>query len=33
MLQVSRRRRHAEAEEELQHHRPTTGPGYGGVGR
>ncbi|MDQ1019929.1 hypothetical protein [Streptomyces afghaniensis] len=31
MLQVGRRRRHAEAEEELQHHRPMTGPGYGGV--
>ncbi|MEU6349686.1 hypothetical protein ABZ896_10200 [Streptomyces sp. NPDC047072] len=31
MVQVGRRRRHAEAEEELQHHRPQTGPGYGGV--
>ncbi|MEU6379581.1 hypothetical protein [Streptomyces sp. NPDC046909] len=31
MAQVSRRRRHSEAEEELQHHRPQTGPGYGGV--
>ncbi|MDQ0765622.1 hypothetical protein [Streptomyces canus] len=31
MLQVGRRRRHAEAEEELQHHRSMTGPGYGGV--
>ncbi|MEU5633784.1 nucleotidyl transferase AbiEii/AbiGii toxin family protein [Streptomyces rishiriensis] len=31
MLQVGRRRRHADAEEELQHHRPMTGPGYGGV--
>ncbi|MGW4170079.1 hypothetical protein ACWEGX_24580 [Streptomyces chartreusis] len=31
VLQVGRRRRHAEAEEELQHHRPMTGPGYGGV--
>jgi hypothetical protein len=31
MLQVGWRRRHAEAEEELQHHRPMTGPGYGGV--
>jgi hypothetical protein len=31
MLQVGRRRRHAEAEEELQHHRAMTGPGYGGV--
>ncbi|MFG2785810.1 nucleotidyl transferase AbiEii/AbiGii toxin family protein [Streptomyces prunicolor] len=31
MLQVGRRRRHAEAEVELQHHRPMTGPGYGGV--
>ncbi|MBC9728235.1 hypothetical protein [Streptomyces sp. TRM68367] len=31
MLQVGRRRRHTEAEEELQHHRPVTGPGYGGV--
>ncbi|MEV0934267.1 hypothetical protein ACIBMX_10765 [Streptomyces phaeochromogenes] len=30
MLQVGRRR-HAEAEVELQHHRPMTGPGYGGV--
>jgi hypothetical protein len=31
LLEVGRRRRHAEAEEELQHHRPMTGPGYGGV--
>ncbi|MEW2401966.1 hypothetical protein [Streptomyces sp. NPDC046862] len=31
MLQVSRRRRHAEAEEELQQHRPMTGSSYGGV--
>ncbi|MFF5304816.1 hypothetical protein ACFY5F_36210 [Streptomyces sp. NPDC013161] len=31
MVQVGRRRRHSEAEEELQHHRPQTGPGYGGV--
>ncbi|MGW4490463.1 nucleotidyl transferase AbiEii/AbiGii toxin family protein [Streptomyces sp. NPDC004376] len=29
--QVGRRRRHTEAEEEFQHHRPMTGPGYGGV--
>ena len=28
---ATRRRRHTEAEEELQHHRPATGPGYGGV--
>ncbi|MGW0569891.1 hypothetical protein [Streptomyces tauricus] len=31
MLQVGRRRRHNEAEEELQHHRLSTGPGYEGV--
>ncbi|MFE9449593.1 hypothetical protein [Streptomyces sp. NPDC006739] len=33
MLKIVRRRRHSEAEEELQHHRPTTGPSYGGVQR
>ncbi|MEH0502316.1 hypothetical protein [Streptomyces scabiei] len=33
MLKIVRRRRHSEAEEELQHHRPTTGPSYGGVRR
>ncbi|MCZ4603315.1 hypothetical protein O3S80_05900 [Streptomyces sp. Lzd4kr] len=33
MLEIVRRRRHSEAEEELQHHRPTTGPSYGGVQR
>ena len=33
MHQIVRRRRHIEAEEELQHHRPATGPSYGGVQR
>ncbi|MCG7202333.1 hypothetical protein [Streptomyces arenae] len=33
MIRIVRRRRHSEAEEELQHHRPATGPSYGGVQR
>jgi len=30
---TDRRSRHAEAEEETRHHRPTSGPGYGGARR